>query len=316
MNASTAARRARPRAVPERRLAAGRGADRGRSGISAIACRVEPEHVVRPVRDGDRPLGVVAQREARDAERGRLLLDAARVGHDGRRPASSERKRPYGCGSTRWTRRAAEPSRSIAGARVRGCTGKTTGRCSATARARAWWREEGRRVDERRPVERHEHVARRLDAEVLHASELPRRVHVREQRVDHRVADEADPRRGDPSRARFSCASGECVSSSDERWSVSRRLCSSGIDQSKLRSPASRWQTGDAELHRRERAGERRVDVARHDHEVGPQVDERLLEPRERPRRLLAVRARADLELDVGPGSGSSSKKTSLTAAS
>ncbi len=49
---------------------------------------------------------------------------------------------------------------------------------------------------------------------------------------------------GTPSRARFSNASGECVRRSEESWSVSRRLCSSGIDQSKLRRPASRWQTG------------------------------------------------------------------------
>ena len=46
--------------------------------------RLEPEQHVRAVGDGHRPLGVVAQREARDAERRRLLLDAAGVGDDGR----------------------------------------------------------------------------------------------------------------------------------------------------------------------------------------------------------------------------------------
>ena len=44
---------------------------------------------------------------------------------------------------------------------------------------------------------------------------------------------------------------------------MSTRLCSSGIARSKLRRPASIWATGIAELHRRERAGQRRVDVAR-----------------------------------------------------
>src|SRR6266403_823105 len=40
---------------------------------------VEAYDGVRSKLDGDRPLGAVAQREARDAERGRFLLHAARV---------------------------------------------------------------------------------------------------------------------------------------------------------------------------------------------------------------------------------------------
>ena len=50
-----------------------------------MRCGVEAEQDVGPELDRDRPLGVVAQREARDAEVRRLLLDAARVGeHAGR----------------------------------------------------------------------------------------------------------------------------------------------------------------------------------------------------------------------------------------
>ena len=47
--------------------------------------RVQTEQRVRAVRDRHRPLGVVAQREARHAERRRLLLDAAGVGQRPRR---------------------------------------------------------------------------------------------------------------------------------------------------------------------------------------------------------------------------------------
>ena len=47
--------------------------------------RVEAEQGVGPGSDRDRALGVVAQREAGDAEVGRLLLDPARVGEHGRR---------------------------------------------------------------------------------------------------------------------------------------------------------------------------------------------------------------------------------------
>ena len=47
-----------------------------------------------------------------------------------------------------------------------------------------------------------------------------------------------------PSRRRLSSASSECVRSTDETASVSLRLCSSGINGSKLLSPASRCATG------------------------------------------------------------------------
>ena len=47
-----------------------------------------------------------------------------------------------------------------------------------------------------------------------------------------------------PSRARFSSASGLCVSSTSESRSVRTRLISSGIVQSPERRPASRWAMG------------------------------------------------------------------------
>ena len=49
---------------------------------------------------------------------------------------------------------------------------------------------------------------------------------------------------GLPSRARCPIASGDVTNSSAHSWSVSRRLISSGIESSKLRSPASTWASG------------------------------------------------------------------------
>src|SRR5579864_4297263 len=57
-----------PSLVPED-LARGRGQAGG----------VRAHQLIRPLLDGRRPLGILAQRQARDAERSRLLLHAARV---------------------------------------------------------------------------------------------------------------------------------------------------------------------------------------------------------------------------------------------
>ena len=64
----------------------------------------------------------------------------------------------------------------------------------------------------------------------------------------------------------------------------------------------SRLEMGDrdVELDGGERGGERRVDVARDDDEVGRLVEQELLDRDERPRRLLAVRAGPHAEELVG----------------
>ena len=152
-------------------------------------------------------------------------------------------------------------------------------------------REQLRVVDERGPVQRDEPVAARLEAE-----RLPRRVPARAASTMLEQASRSSccrrggrTRRSMPSAARLSTALCECASRTELRWSVSRRLCSSGIVGSKLRSPASRWATGIVELRRRERGGERRVDVAGDDDERGRVLDEHLLDADERPRRLLGM---------------------------
>ena len=100
-------------------------------------------------------------------------------------------------------------------------------------------------VDERRAVERDEHVAAAPEA-VLGAR---RRAAApsRGSRTASRSSCSRSARRARaamPSVARFRTASSEGASNRLERWSATLRLCSSGMSQSKLRSPASRWQTG------------------------------------------------------------------------
>ena len=157
-------------------------------------------------------------------------------------------------------------------ARVRGCTGKTTGmsrraRSSASTVARS----SSRVVDERGTMQRHERVVARLHAE-------PRATASRRGRRSRCASSESIivlPTKWTRSpvdalaREVLDRALASATSRSALRWSVRRRLCSSGIVRSKLRSPASRCATGTSELHGGERAGERRVHVAGDDDEVG-----------------------------------------------
>ena len=73
----------------------------------------------------------------------------------------------------------------------------------------------------------------------------------------------------------------------------------------------------NAELRRGERAGERRVDVARRRRRaVGSPLEEHLLDADERARGLLAVRPEPTPRKTSGSGSPSSLRKTSDIAAS
>ena len=63
-------------------------------------------------------------------------------------------------------------------------------------------------------------------------------------------------------------------------------------------------------------AGERRVDVAWNDEQVGLALEQHLLDADERAGRLLAVRARADAEEDVRLGQPELVRNTSDISAS
>ena len=105
-----------------------------------------------------------------------------------------------------------------------------------------------------------------------------------------------------PSARRFSIASSEWRKRWSENSSATIRLISSGIVRSKLRRPDSTWATGIPSFAAVSDRGERRVDVAGNDHQVGALGFEHRLEPLHHPRRLLRVAARADLEHVVGRG--------------
>ena len=108
--------------------------------------------------------------------------------------------------------------------------------------------------------------------------------------------------RRSPRRRGCSAASGECVKSSSATWSVRTRLTSSGIVRSQLRRPDSTWATGIRSWRAGERRRERRVDVARHDHQIGLLGGQHRLDRSRTPRDLHRVRARSDAEHVVGLG--------------
>ena len=104
-----------------------------------------------------------------------------------------------------------------------------------------------------------------------------------------------------PSRWRFVIASSEWASRMSLRWSVSTRLCSSGIARSKLRRPASIWATGMPSFTAASAAGERRVDVAGDDAEVDLVLEQDPLDADQGLGGLLGVASRADAEEHVRP---------------
>ena len=95
---------------------------------------IEPEQRVRADRACDRSLGVCTQREARDSEERRLLLNAAGIGEDaGRVLDQAEELEVSDRVESVAAVRGPPPQEAVfSAARVRGCTGNTTGSCSAT----------------------------------------------------------------------------------------------------------------------------------------------------------------------------------------
>ena len=105
---------------------------------------------------------------------------------------------------------------------------------------------------------------------------------------------------GQPSASRLSRASGEWMKSSCESWSATTRFISSGIVRSNERRPASTWPSGICSFDGGDRGRQRRVDVARDEHDVRLGLEQHRLEPLHDRGRLLRVRAGADAERVVG----------------
>ena len=108
------------------------------------------------------------------------------------------------------------------------------------------------------------------------------------------------PAAGQPSASRLSRASGEWMKRSCESWSATIRLISSGIVRSNERRPASTCPIGSEQLRGGQRGGQRRVDVAGNEHDVGLGLEQHRLEALHDRGRLLRVRAGADAERVVG----------------
>ena len=156
-------------------------------------------------------------------------------------------------------------------------------------------------VDQRRAVQGDEHEVPALHRLRPSTAGAVRAVEQPKQAVDHRVADELhavarDPlgRAGSPPRPR------EVQSSTSETRSVTTRLTSSGISQSRERRPDSMWATGDVQLGRGQRRRQGGVDVARDQDQVGGMLEQVGLDAGQRGRRLLGVGPRADAEVGVG----------------
>ena len=214
------------------------------------------------------------------------------------------------------TRCGLDPPSSAIRARVRGCTGKSNRElrdrsgARSTRLAQQWAR--GPRAHA--PVQRDEHVAVLLEAEVLPGGRGAGAPSTFSNRVSIIVL---------PVNA--TCSAGDAlveevvdrvlgvVNSSVDRWSATLRLCSSGMVLSKLLSPASRWQTGIWSFTAASAPASVELTSPGTSTRSGCQLLEDLLEADQRLRGLYPMRAGADLEPACGSGSGSSSKKTSLT---
>ena len=105
-----------------------------------------------------------------------------------------------------------------------------------------------------------------------------------------------------PSRARLSSALSEWASSSAAQVVGEQAVVLLRHRRVEAAQAGLEVRDRDVELDRGERAGERRVDVARDDDAGRAPLEQHLLDADERPRRLLAVRAGADAEEDVRLG--------------
>ena len=180
----------------------------------------------------------------------RLLLHAARVGDDGGGVAlQREHVEVADRVDELDVADAPAAARSASRGRVRGCTGKQHRQPATSTSAPTICAKPLGMVGVLGPMDGGEHVLARLEAEALRrtVAALDTRATLRKHRLGHDVADEVDAVvRRRPRATRFVSAPSVGVSSIAESWSVTRRLTSSGIDMSPLRSPASRCTTGTA----------------------------------------------------------------------
>ena len=224
-----------------------------------IALRSRPDDRVGALLDGDRPLGVLAQRQARHAERGGLLLHAAGVGQHQRGVGHQAQhleislRRQHG-DPLRIDQRGQAETLDV-GARAR-MQAKTSGSRPADLAQHASRMAPSVRgvVDVGRAMQRDEAVAcrarRAATGRRRDASQAFRAAGARVRLVRAAASRSSRCRRTRCARrrclraARLTAALRSVVYSRSAIWSVSTRLISSGIARSKLRRPASTCTTG------------------------------------------------------------------------
>ncbi len=246
---------------------------RSNAGTSAMRSGVEAEQRVRAELDRDRTLGVVSKREARHAQVRRLLLNAARVGQHGGR--AGDEAEELDVAGRRQKRHAghidAEPVERVPGARVH----REDHRELARERTQGTHGvSEQRPVDQRRPVHRHHHVPAELDAVPGGRAECLDPAAHRDQGVDHRVADVVDPLRR--------MALVEQVRPRLRRVNEQEIRDRVGDDPVELlrhrpveaAQPRLDVPDGHLQLRRRDCRRQGRVHITRHQHHIGPHLQE------------------------------------------
>ena len=152
---------------------------------------------------------------------------------------------------------------------MRGWTGKTTGSSRGELGRAAQYLAEQRSVDQRRAVQRDQQVIARLQAQARGARRAARKRGSIATSVSIIVLPTKWMRSSAmPSARRLTTASSEWMNSMSANSSATMRLISSGIDAVEAAQPRLEVGERHTELRRHERRGERRVDVARHDHQV------------------------------------------------
>ena len=268
--------------------------------------------------DGDRPLGVGPQGEAGHAQQRSLLLHAARIGHDRRRAAHQRHELDVAERVDHVDPRRVEQTRPRSSvARPRGCSGMITSSSAATS-CSALHQLGGPlgRVDVRRPVQGGDHVPpvpETVGGAGRGGVEL---VQVGEQRVDHRVADEVHGAgRAGPRAPGARAPRATCTNSRSHSWSVSRRLISSGIVLSKLRSPASTCASGTPSFAPASDGADRRVHVAVQRPRATAASRGTPAPCRPDVGGLRGLRARPDAEVDVRLAAGRAGRRKRPTSA-
>ena len=151
-------------------------------------------------------------------------------------------------------------------------------------------------------MQRHQQVAAGLEPERRGRAALADPVGERHQGVDHRVADELHPRLLHSLRAQVlhRLVAVQEAQRRDQVGADPVRL----LGHRAVEAPQAGLQVGDrdSQLRRAERRAEGRVDVARHDHQVGTLCPQHRLESLHHARDLLRVASRSDPEQVVGLG--------------